>query len=352
MKNILAVLTCVLVPVAAQAWDTISFVPVPVEAKPTTNPYFPEYDALGTLMRDYSSVIDGNEISFSADVVSFDKIDDGPFRSGAVAATVDILRLASLDAKRLAAACLPQPIISKKLHDPVHGLRIPVFWQPLDGDNFRYGESCGLGLTYIQANAAKFSYSRLSSAHSAGGVRRQRMLDYISSQLTHELLHAVQAAGFGRGPECSYPDHLKWLKEGSADGFAFYLLSKRSPGVFKRNVQSRNTRAYSNPLYNDEKGTAYNSGSFFRYLVEATETGGNSNLQIVKEVIAGIQPDEARSGQDVLGALDRIVQKHSNNRPLALVYAEFLTELGSYGDRYGVPDAQWLGHSFVRVRTH
>jgi hypothetical protein len=333
----LALAAILAAPQALADWPTTSFVPVPPRAgtpQEATESGFETF-AEGA----------GRVVHRGGRTLTVDSLDIGALRRGAVGAMTDIMRLVSNDAAKMQAAGFPAPKIEPLLQVQSTGEAFyPIFWVPTLNSPFRHNcdylsEAFGLFEEYrwtITANGNAgngFPYSRLNSAYVGGGTAKNRMLAYMSSQLTHEVVHAVQANGYnndgcGRAP--------KWLNEGTADGIAYYLASKRIPHAFDTYAWMRNTRRYDVSLDAREFSGAtnlrysYAAGSFFRYLIEATESGGASDLKIMKDMLT-MPPSSVASRNGVIEGIDRVIKANSGGRGLYRVLPEFLTEYASYG---------------------
>ena len=260
----------------------------------------------------------------------------------------------SSDLKKLALAKFPEPLVNPYLETPAGEVFIPVFSENLfdeDGNPDGGGEySCQNETISISRTSSNFSpkiiHDQWDQGRSAFGPVKDRVLVFLA----HEIIHAIQAkAGWmctGFGPASD------WYTEGTADGIAHYLLSHRNPSALKSYRWARNERFYSNPLVSNDGHNEYDSGSFFRYLFEATETNGKMNLSLARDLTTNMDKDAIGSRQSRLGVLkelDRIVRKYNGGRPLALTLAEFFTEYASYGGkqgRYGLDLRKWYYHAF------
>ncbi len=330
-------------------WPTTSFLPVPPGAESPD-------ELIDSDFEPYVADADRTEEAGGLRGLSVTGLDVTALKRGAVGALTDIMRLVAIDAARMEAAAFPAPKIEPLLRVEETGQAFyPIFW--VSNYNFAgtFKHECRTDATTfagkeleftrsylwrIFANGSSntpgrgFPYSRLDSAWGAGGARRAQMFDYMSSQLTHEVVHGVQASGYG---DDGCGDSPGWLSEGLADGTAYYLLGRRSPGVFDRETWSRNERRYDIPLDTrgapaaSREGLAYGAGSFYRYLMEASEGGDTDGLAIAKDILT-MPPSAARSTPEIYAELDRIIGAHSGGRTLFRVFPEFLTEYGSYGE--------------------
>ncbi|MEE9195177.1 MAG: hypothetical protein V3U44_05010, partial [Alphaproteobacteria bacterium] len=298
---------------AAADWPTTSFVPVP--------PGDDVQDIVGSGFSDYASdggtlVVRGNQL-----VIELPDLDLGALRRGAPAALIDVMRVVSIDARKMAAAGFATPRIEPLLSVGGGDAYYPIFWRaPVSGYTFQAGGPCGprisdAAMVYILANGTAFPYSRLDSAWRTGGRNREEMIAFVGSQLVHEVVHTVQQNAF----LANCGDAPPWLKEGPADGVAFFLSAKRIADAFDKFTWMRNERRYDVSLdvrqFSGEDATRYGyaTGSFFRYLIEASRGGGVHDLAIMKNVVAmAATTVESRNG--IVAELDRIIGAHSGGR--------------------------------------
>jgi hypothetical protein len=324
-------------PQALADWPTTSFVPVP-----PTEGEGPD-DTIASGFGDYATGL-GTIVNFSNDTVTVDTLDIGALRRGAAGALTDVMRLVSLDTSKMERAGFPAPKIQPLLVVESTGEAFyPIFWVAELNAPFRQNCYAMPGLTgyfgaarwTITANGGRngFPYSRINSAWRRGGRSKDQMLTYMSTQLVHEVMHAVQSNGFdsegcGRAP--------KWLVEGTADAIAYYLASKRVPHAFDTYPWMRNTRRYDVSLDARQFTGAtnlrysYAAGSFFRYLIEATESGAASDLKIMKDLVT-MPTSSVTSHNGVIDGINKVIKANSGGRGLYRVLPEFLTEYGSYG---------------------
>lgn len=334
---------------AAADWPATSFLPVPVGDESPG-------DMMEAGFEQFAEDADTTEEAGGIMGLSLEGLDITAMRRGANAALTDIMRLVAIDAARMEKAGFPPPKIEPLLRVEETGQAFySIFWMPKFNDEGTFKHYCFTNATtfagmtldftrkyrwHIYANGKAggqdeaFPYSRLAAAYKAGGKRKSQMFDYMSSQLTHEVMHGVQANGFdsegcGQAPE--------WLHEGLANGTAFYLLAKRSPGVFDRETWTRDERRYDIPLdgrgasKTSQEALAYGAGSFYRYLMEASEGGGADGLAIVKDLLT-MPPAAVKSREGIYVEIDGYIAKHSGGRSLYHVWPEFLTEYASYGE--------------------
>ncbi|MEL6659727.1 MAG: hypothetical protein AAFR36_24915 [Bacteroidota bacterium] len=331
-------------PTLAQ-WETTNFLPIPNTG----------IDADDVIEDEFSDFLTTSGSQANPNKLTYDSIDMGALRRGAPAALITVFQILSHDAKKMAVADFPAPALSPLLVSSSGDEHYPIFWQkvPPKLANTDAIQDCDFsGFPVILVNDdGKLSYQSLNAAWVAGGARRSTMLDYVSTTLTHELVHAVQANG-GTKWGCNRPSNKKWFTEGTANGIAHYLLSKRVPDALRKYLWARDERSYHRPLYSDNLSVAYDSGSFFRYLIEATEVGGRSDMAIMRSMIKDLNTADLQSRKTALTALDRIVRKFNGDRHVALSLAEFHTEYASYSARYGKSDAYWIHRGFSGCVTY
>ena len=273
---------------------------------------------------------------------SMDKQD---LKAGAIAPLNYIFGLISYDAKKLAAAGFPEPLIWPYLTSATGEDFIPVFWNQLDPETgAEY--SCGVPTISVNGSTNKYSYERLMKTWSSSSSSFRYMADLIAFFVVHELVHATQANTSTKWICVDTGGKPKWLGEATANGVAHYLLSKRNPSALKQFEYhwARGERNYSGNLV--FRGKEYESGSFFRYLLEATEIGGVSDLAVLNDMIRTVSSSDVMNRKRALRVIDRVVKRHSDNRPLALILAEFHTEFAASFDRYGQLMMPWLKKSF------
>lgn len=327
---------------ALAEWPTHSFVPVPPQEDS------PQEVAEGGFEGFAKGA--GDIVNRDGRSITVESLDIGALRRGAVGALTDVLRANAIDAAKMDRAGFPTPKIEPLIKVQSTGEAFyPIFWVPKLNAPFRHtctfsGQLFGLISEFrhtILANGAVFPYARLRSAYNVGGTRKQEMMAYMTSQLTHEVVHTVQAAGYN---SAGCGQGSKFLNEGTADGVAYYLTSKRVPDLFDTYSWARNTRRYDLSLdvrqftdnNDDEKQSdyerySYASGSFFRYLIEASEGGAGNPLKIIRDILT-MPPGEAGSRDGVIHGLDRAIKANSGGRGLYRVLPEFLTEYASYGE--------------------
>lgn len=285
--------------------------------------------------------IDGQDPISDIQNFWFDSFDKQQLKSGAIAPLNYAFGLVSFDAKKLADAGFPEPKINRYLTDE-SGTYIPIFWHNL-GDKAGGDYSCQLG--QIRANSEFYDYRLLQEMWERGGWERSESVYNLSSLIIHELVHAIQE-GAGKNSLCL--DNPNWISEALAEGISAYLLSKRDRNALRDHKWARNERNYSVSLVERAENYNYESGSFIRYLIEATETNGVSDLALPNDIIRSLTASDVTSRTRVIDALDVIVRRHSGGRPLAMILAEFHAEYGSYSARYDTASPTWMRRSFGR----
>ncbi|MDA0338297.1 MAG: hypothetical protein O2910_00360 [Proteobacteria bacterium] len=151
---------------------------------------------------------------------------------------------------------------------------------------------------------------------------------------THEVVHGIQGTSFSNPETCESPDAPKWFSEGTADGISHYLLSKRRPDVLEEYGPARNERRWDESLDSREVSISneftYQTGSFFRYLMETSEDASGNGLGILKDILT-MHRSKLGSREGLLGGIEDAIKRQSGGRGLYQVLPEFLTEYGSYG---------------------
>ena len=286
----------------------------------------------------------------SLEYVLFDTIDKDQLKSGAIPAWNYVLGLFSFDVKKLAVAGLPEPLIRPYLASRSGEIYFPYFFGPLkDTQTGSYG--CAVPLIVLNGPEAKsgmrtfFAYESLTAQWNTGARARAGISNRLVATMVHELVHAIQGIQAIDPTDWKCPGKLKWISEGIANGIAHYLMSKRAPVMLERYDWARDERLYSETLVSNDGTEAYGSGSFFRYLFEATESNNVSDLSIARDLIKKISANEADNADLALKAVARVVENHSN-RSFSIILAEFLTELASYSKRYKIRNDRWIRESF------
>ena len=364
MKQLAAIAALCLTATSAIAeWPATRFIPIPTVAG----------DHEAEIDNNLSGAGDGGwRPTISGSVMSFETLDLQQLRRGAIGALTDIMNQAAIDARILSNQGFRAPLIDPRVDvtstgDSYYGIfwEDPTAWVDPNDRNYatkvqneapmhrgcinfnprtqiRIGNKVYGINTFrqtIAVNNWKLPYNYLNEKWRSGGFDRERTIAYMSATLIHEVVHAIQAAGMNAN--CA--NAPKWLEEATADGIAYYLLSKRKDDVFNRFDFARNDRRWDAPL--DPGGVTasgtsptyrYATGSFIRYLLEASESGGNPDMRILRQILSTPNA-QVRSRAGVLSTIDLAIENFTGDRDLYRVFPEFLTEMASYGgSRYRV----------------
>lgn len=257
----------------------------------------------------------------------------------------------SSDARKLLYAGFPEPLLAETI--TIDGdSYLPYFWVagPPVGhvDSYRGSYSCNT--RRISVNRARFPYLGLQGSWQNGGRNRVSSAEGLYLVLMHELMHSIQANVASPYICDGIYGKRNWAAEAKATGIAGYFIDKRNPGFAgvggELNRYIIGERSYAAPLVSSYDRSDYRSSSFIRYLIEGTERGGRSDLAIVRDLTTELTAATAVNDQRVLKSVEDIIRPYNGDRPLALVFSEFLTEFGSYSKRYGRSADRWIRSVF------
>jgi hypothetical protein len=337
------ILTCILVllsqPILAWEARNIAFIPHKADGSP---------GAIG----------DWAHLGQDGSILGFDF--EGAY-GGASTALLALQKMATRDLRALERAGFRDPNLTGTFRDSITGLSyLPIYLVADDpGFNAPARAGCfqqwidpiiddpilvdaGRQANVVQLNAkpgAAFNLHRISSPTPG---RFQTMINYQTSVLVHEFVHLFQQNGMNH--TCNA---RSWTTEGMANAVSHYLMSKHRTRMFRSNRLYWDQRDYSIPLSlhtlpdkyeSGEKsarksGMEYRTGSFFRYLLEASEVSGTDGLKLARDITRKITPHEAKTDTDLVVTLDGLLRRHYG-RGLPHILPEFLTEYASYGGRY------------------